>query len=278
MLINTINDFVKIIPTADGTEFDAIQPFLVEAESQLKGLLLGEDLFNAIAALSEDSAVKLQLKVLVANTAYHDAIPYVDMIQTANGFAVVSNSNMAPASKERVERLIKWVGAVLDRNIDILINHVYRNGLLLAEWKKFSSFNDLVNCFFFTGSDFAFYAKVTGNKREQFEKEKGRLIAWQENILAPIVSKAYLAALISQIRDNMLAAGSPNVIHYCKMILAQLIEDNQQQAEKLCNALANILDSNLETYATYASSEEYALKTAAKYENKSDDKAFFFGL
>jgi hypothetical protein len=42
--------------------------------------------------------------------------------------------------------------------------------------------------------------------------------------------------------------------------------------------LANLLDKNLSSYATYAGSSEYALKIAPKYQNKQTDSTFFFGM
>ena len=43
---------------------------------------------------------------IVAFDAFRNAVPHLDLILTPNGFGIVNNSNIAPASKERVERLI----------------------------------------------------------------------------------------------------------------------------------------------------------------------------
>lgn len=42
---------------------------------------------------------------LIAIKAFYHAIPSLDLVLSPNGFAVVSTTNMAPASKERIERL-----------------------------------------------------------------------------------------------------------------------------------------------------------------------------
>lgn len=279
MIISSISDFTNIIPTAEGTQFSAIEPFLSQAENQVKILLLGKDLFDLINAKELTDMAKIQTKVLIAHMAYHDAIPFTDLIQTPTGFAVVSNSNQAPASKERVERLISWVKYAIDRQTDMLINLVYSTPDLLTEWKKFNLFNDLINCFFFTGIDYGFHVNVGAKeKREQFLGDKGKLITFQENILAPVISKAYLDQLITEIRNNNTSAGSANIINQCKMILARLIEGNKEESVKLLNAISNILESNLNTYATYANSDEYKLKTSEKYKNTADAPAFFFGI
>lgn len=278
MLISTISDFVKIIPSAEGTEYSAIEPFLIHAENQIKLWRTGTDLFDAIAALQSTDPAKNQLRTLVAHTAYHFAIPFADVIQTPTGFAVVSNTNQAPASKERVERLISWVEQIVDRSEDALIQIVYTTPALLTEWKKSEQYTQIVNCFFVTGNDYAFHVNVKGKKREQLFLDKGKLIAWQENVLAPVISKAYLDQLITEIRNNTTTPGAGNIINYCKMILARLIEGNQEESVKLLNAVSNILASNLATYTTYAASDEYKLKSSEKYQNTADAPAFFFGI
>lgn len=278
MLISTITEFVRFIPTAEGTDFSAISPFLMQAETDLKANLLGADLLTTIDTLELQDPVKEQAKLLLALMAYRDAIPFVDLIQTPNGFAVVNNSNQAPASKERVERLIEWCEHSIDRNTDILIYQVYSTPALLTQWQKFNGFSDIVNCFFLTGSDYAFHVSVHGKKREKLLQDKGKLIAWQENVLAPVISRDLLYQLIGEFRNNTFSAGSGNVIHYCKMILSRMVEEKKEEAVKLLNAVANVLDSNLATYPAYAASDEYKIKSGTKYENTADSPAFFFGM
>lgn len=278
MLINTISDFTKLIPTSEGTDYSAIEPFLLQAESQIKLWLTGPDLYDAIVALQLTDAAKQQLRILVANTAYHLAIPFADLIQTPNGFAVVSNSNHAPASKERVERLINRIEQVIDFSTDSLIFLVYNTPSLLAQWKKSDRFKQIVNCFFVTGTEYALYTQINGNKHAALNTDKGKLIAFQENILAPVISKVYLDQLIEEIRNNDFSDGFGNVMNYCRMILARLIEGNREETEKLLNSLSNLLDANLSVYTTYAGSDEYKLKSGKKYQNTADAPGYFFGM
>lgn len=279
MLISTITEFISYIHTAEGTDFAAISPFLMQAENDLQLNLFGPDLMSAIEALEPQVVpVKEQTKMLIAFMAYRNAIPFSDLIQTPTGFAVVNNANQAPASKERIERLIAWCEQVIDRATDLLISLVYANPVLLTEWKKFTGFADVVNCFFITGADYALYVSVPGNKRQRFLQDKGKLIAWQENVLVPVISRALVNQLINEVRNNAFTTGSDNVIHYCKMILARMAEEKKDEVVKLLNAVTNILDSNLATYPAYAQSDEYKLKSGTKYENTADSPAYFFGI
>lgn len=276
MLITTIEQFVKFIPTAEGTEFSAIDTYLSEAENQLIGLFLGEDLYQYFETLDAENRMGDIARRLLCLQAYENAIPFVDLIQTNNGFAVVNNSNQLPASKERVERLREWVSVQLYINSDLLIQLLMQSAEALAEWTKFGQFPDLTNTLFLTGIDFANYCKSGDVKRKSFQECKNSLLGWQTNILEPVVSVTYLSQLIDETRANNFTTGSKNVIHYCKMILGALSNGNTDGAQKLCNALSNILDGNLGTYTVYAESPEYALKTTPAYQNLKTDPTYFF--
>lgn len=277
MLVNTIDDFVKVIPTATGTEYSVIEPFLYEADNKFLGQLLGTDLYNYIESLGATNALKLTYIRLLSFQAYENAIPFADLIQTQNGFGVVSNSNIAPASKERVERLREWVSKQIYVNVDLLIQLIYQSTAAMTEWRKFAGFNSLTDCFFLTGEEFSNYTPCQDPKRKYFLDKKSELLAWQTNIIEKLISKGYLSQLIAEMRAVNFTAGSENVIRHCKIILGLLSQGNQEQALKTSNVLSNMLDDNLTTYITYAASPEYALRKTPVYENKLNDPTYFFG-
>lgn len=279
MLINTIEDFVRWIPTASGSEWSALQPHVETAQLDLTRDLLGDDLVAAIKLLPVTDASRIVANKLLAVSAYHAAIPFVDLVQTENGFAVVSNNNLAPASKERVERLIGWCEGQIDGLTDLLITLVMGNASLRAKWTLFEGFKDLVNCFFTTGKDFMNYINSPESlRRKEFMKHKAKLLSWQENIIAPVISKDYLTQLITEIRAQTFDPSSAIVINYCKLVLSALVAGDKNEAEGLLSKISNLLDAKLATYTAYAASEEYALKNATRDVNKADHPTFFFGL
>lgn len=279
LLINTIEDFVRWIPTASGSEWSALQPHVETAQLDLTLNLLGADLNTALMALEVTTVHRIVVNKLLALSAYHAAIPFVDLVQTVNGFAVVSNNNLAPASKERVERLIAWCEGEIDELTDLLIKLVMGNTDLLGKWTLFPEFKEIVNCFFVTGKDFAGFINSTEKlRRKEFLQHKAELLSWQENIIAPVISKNYLAQLISEIRTQSFTPGATNMIGHCKLVLSALVAGNTDQAERLLSKISNLLDANLATYTAYAASEEYALKNATRDVNKADHPTFFFGI
>ena len=276
MIITTIADFIKSIPTATGTKWDAIESFVTSADFEIKTMLIGSDLYNYIAALTGTTALKTTLQNLIAFTAYSKAIPFVDLIQTPTGFAVVNNTNHAPASKERVERLLKWCDKEIDKNTDLLIMQVVDTAQALTEWKKFKRFNNFTNCLFLTGIDFAGYAKTENGSRADFLKVKGTLLAIQKNDLSEALSANYVAELVTQNRNNTLTEKNLFVVESCKLVMAKYVEKEEHEAEELLTQIVVMMEKTLTDYPAYSASAEYALKNMPTYQNKATDSTFFF--
>ena len=79
------------------TLYDKIIPFLEQAQREVERRFIGSMTLNED---EHEAACSL-----IAIKAFYQAIPSLDLVLTPNGFGVVSSNNMAPASKERVERL-----------------------------------------------------------------------------------------------------------------------------------------------------------------------------
>ncbi|WP_269689176.1 hypothetical protein, partial [Klebsiella pneumoniae] len=81
----------------------------------------------------------------------------------------------------------------IDSLTDMFIKSVMSNAELLAKWAIFTDFKEIVNCFFVTGQDFASYPKSNEKKRRsELLRRKAELISWQENVIAPVISKNYM--------------------------------------------------------------------------------------
>ena len=89
-------EFEKFVPSLrDGGEeiYNGIKPYLQPAYWRLKNELKVELMNNKCAPY---------FRRAVYATAAYNALPTLDIVATPNGFGVVSNQNIAPASKERV--------------------------------------------------------------------------------------------------------------------------------------------------------------------------------
>lgn len=101
--------------------FDKIAPHLEVAEAWLTTTFLSE---AVLAELPHEDATNKLLHYarmdVVAEAMLH-AVPQLDLVLTPNGFGVVSNTNIAPASKERVERLLLSLEKMRDDTLAVLL-------------------------------------------------------------------------------------------------------------------------------------------------------------
>ena len=129
-LITTDEQLRMLIPhvfaTAEGepTLFEILSPFIETAEQWAIDTFVPEFIFNEIAAADSfgpNERFRYPLEKLVACHAYMTAIPSLDLILTPNGFGIVSNQNVVPASRERVDALITSLESQRDAAIEALI-------------------------------------------------------------------------------------------------------------------------------------------------------------
>ena len=129
-LITTDEQLRLLIPnvlvTAEGepTLIEKLYPFLETAEQWAIDTFVPEAIFDEIAAddgFGPNERFRYPLEKLVACQAYMTAIPSLDLVLTPNGFGIVSNQNIVPASRERVDALMNSLESQRDSAIEALI-------------------------------------------------------------------------------------------------------------------------------------------------------------
>ena len=112
MLIQNDTELRKYLPNALTTVegetplYDKISPYLSKAQAWLAKHFTGTDILTAIEASAPADQLRELCAHIVAVDAFRRAIPSLDLILTPNGFGIVSNQNIVPASADRVKRLI----------------------------------------------------------------------------------------------------------------------------------------------------------------------------
>lgn len=101
---------------------DKLTSFLDIAEEWVAHTLTSATTFSTIAGYADANIIKTYAAKVVVCEAFKNAVPSLDLILTPNGFGIVSNSNVAPASKERVNRLIDSLEAERDNAIRLLLS------------------------------------------------------------------------------------------------------------------------------------------------------------
>ena len=118
----------NVFATAQGETplFDKVLPWLETAERWLFQQFIGNTFEPSLLAMGENEPVRLTATCVVAHEAMLRAVPSLDLVLTPNGFGIVSNQNVAPASRERVSRLIASLETSRDNAIEQLIMYLFR--------------------------------------------------------------------------------------------------------------------------------------------------------
>ena len=124
-LINNDDTLRQYLPNVFATVkgevslFDKMKVDIDLAENWVIETFVSTKTFNTICGYTADNPIRIITAKLIASEALRRAIPSLDLVLTPNGFGVVSNQNVAPASKERVDRLI---GSLADYRDDCIAN------------------------------------------------------------------------------------------------------------------------------------------------------------
>lgn len=121
--------------------FDKIRPQLEITEQWLHDTIVGD--------IPIDEEKNKMVCTIIACEAFRRSVPSLDLILTPNGFGIVSNNNVAPASKERVERLIASLAEQRDKALGALFNDLRRDdawiGSAQGKWLASSFFSSYEN-------------------------------------------------------------------------------------------------------------------------------------
>ncbi|MDR1339257.1 MAG: hypothetical protein LBK58_04295, partial [Prevotellaceae bacterium] len=207
--------------------------------------------------------------------AYLSGIPFLDVVQTPNGFAVVNNTNHAPASKERVERLLEFVKRRLTAALDFLIEFAFSYSIFRGLWKQEEElFNRHTEIVYLTTNELRRYsANQSATCMDLFTIHPVVLSLQSE--IAGYFSAAYLDELIEKRRNVKLSVFDSHVFRAIQTIAGLKLQ--KASFYHLVESEVNYMIGHPDEYPAYMASAEYKLKMSQKYENRQRHATFFFG-
>lgn len=191
--------------------FEKLAPFIDSAKAWLESEYLGHDDF-----LSERHN-DLALKVLVSR-AFLFAVPSLDLVLTPSGFGVVSTESMAPASKERVERLTSSLESYIKANLEVLVD-VCRQ---YPEWRESDRGRYFGATFFPSLHDYSIYFADTFSS---YDRMRDACIEFET-----ILAKNYLGTtLMTSLRAEAFAFGKDHsdVFNAIRVAIIKLSSTNK---------------------------------------------------
>ena len=268
ILIQNENELRRYIPNAFTTVkgetplLQKLTPYLGSAELWLKQYFTGGVMFEAVQSLATH---------IVVNEAMRQAVPSLDLVLTPNGFGIVSNSNIAPASKERVERLIASLESERDNYIEQLLPLLVQS----EEWRDTEQYRFFASTLFPNIT----LATLCGYHKERWKHYLG--LKHRASFIEQQLSEEYIStAQMNALRNiHFLGTATPVqsiVIEALKQIVTDRLTgggcDNR-------TALADIVETmrkHPQEFPLWHTSPTAALFTPPTFENKKENKGYWF--
>lgn len=282
MLITNDQELRSFLPNALATVegemslYEKLNNYLSEAETWIAANITGTETLAAITADNEDMTRPLLCRIAVCHALLF-AIPSLDLVLTPNGFGIVNNQNIVPASKERVERLIATIEKQRDDTIILLLEKLRKN----AQWVDSDAGRYWAETLF-PNIDVCERMGIKEHLWDGYQRLRPQIIAIETLIAIGFISPELMHDLHGyQFGDmcNSLSADAKSAWAYLltrlqSEVLYQL--GGQPPRQQYLADLVNFIRNNIELFQQWAESDTAQLYTPPVFVNKKEAQGYFF--
>ena len=286
--LNALLPNIQVTVTGETPLIDKLSPFLSATEKWLSDVFTSGAVFDTICQYAEENALRVATTQAVVYEAFRRAVPHLDLILTPNGFGIVSNTNIAPASKERIARLLD----TLLENRDAAISQVLsmlpaESGWLGTKQAQFFAATMFPNMEVTLRFPNPSEPKVDGQRESQgrwmlYLSIREKAIAIEEFFAAQYLSVELMDVLRSEVQSGQYRSMLHQKI--CRILKAVEIRCLQStdptawmhfEHDALFN-IVNTIKENPEEFPEWHSSPTAELYNPPVFENKKGSKGFWF--
>lgn len=261
--------YVPAFRDAETRIFEAVLPYMQQYLDKARNVI----------KIPEDYAGDALVEAYVYRQAAWQTLPHLDLVLTDNGFAVVSNNNLAPASRDRVAALHERLREEKADARDLLLMDLCR----ITAWRDTEACRRLRSSLLWCPMLLRRYGVTAADGRQVFEREYNALLpqvlaAGEE--AARIVSLEQMQWLLEH-QDECDEDGEPDLRsvlrEMCRRFMAAVIADRKPAVRTLAAQIQDFLNRHANDLPEYAASSKFQADNFKPYENKKDDACFFFG-
>ena len=209
-------------------------------------------------------------KRIVALDALYRAIPSLDLVLTPNGFGVVSNQNIAPASKERVANL--RASLLMERDMTILqvvqALHGYDVWCNSVPGKLFGSL-------IIQSIDVSVECGENTPSFRFWQEHRREMLGVQRMIAINFVSPELMSRLCNKLLRAETTENDARLIEMIHAFIVASMKEEKQNYEDLEN-IVNFIKKNPEDFSEWATSDTALLFEDYNFVNKKESKGFWF--
>lgn len=260
----------NVVETVEGETplFNKIRPQLEITEQWLHDTIVGDTLI--------DEEKNRMVCTIIACEAFRRSVPSLDLILTPNGFGIVSNNNVAPASKERIERLVASLGDLRDKALAALLNVLRQD----STWLQSAQGQWLASSFFVLPDEDTTAASAAVRTDDKWEgflmlREKARPI--EQAIAEKWLGQALTARLRATLAGD--PHGTSDTVALARTIRQLVIDEiiSGKRPVKNLDRCVNYIRNNSTLYPEWQSDPVAELfEEKWRFQNKKEAAGYFF--
>ena len=280
-IITSDEQLRKYIPnlfaTAKGETpfYDRLLPWLETAERWLFSQFVGDDYADTFLSLDENEPVRLTAAAVVVHEAFLRGVPSLDLVLTPNGFGIVSNQNVAPASRDRVARLIASLETSRDNAIEQLISYLLRE----EEWYQ-STIRQWFTATLFPNIDLANLCGFTEHRWANYLGLRSKAIDVEQRIAEEFVSPEQLAVFREEVFSmtwdfSLTATSHTQIIERLRSVIVSVLQGNNVPVQSLRD-IVDFMRKHEDHFPEFRASCTYKLFEPPIFENKKENHGYWF--
>lgn len=280
MIINDNTELMKFVPNVvsavegEMTLYEKLQQWLVAAEQWVQRTFTGSEIMARIDVTEDPHLYNAAARVVVSE-ALRLATPSLDIVITPNGFGVVNTANVAPASKERVERLIATLVVTRDQYINFLLSSLagnpYWRGTPQAEWFTATTISWPKACIVATYDE-----KKRGKQWDNFVELRERAKVVEQFIEEECIDKDTL----DDMRQSIMFFSGDSDMHRMAMQLRALVLQELRTGyrdKRAMDRIINFMREHLHSFPMWAESRQRQLyENPPVHRNEKRSSGYFF--
>jgi len=301
-LFKTITDFQLYINVVGTLNIESLKPYEQDSREKYLRPYLGATLLGELLAYQNDGTVPVwsDMEADDVEEALMSLLPYVlgplaafmmleaapalDLKITESGFAVVSNTNLAPASAERVKNFRASMEQTGFGRIETLLRFLEQYQYNYPGWAASDAYSQSTRNFINTAEMFDGIVPIEAS-RLRFMRMRPTMDNVELLQIESVISKELADVIRDQVRDSDLTPDNETLLILIRRAVAYLtagIEIDSKYTQtgvSFLSEVKKVLDANPEDYPEYYTSDCYdSTKTSnAAFENSKDDTLFVFG-
>ena len=245
--------------------------FLDLAEDWVKTIFTSESTFNTICGYTDSNNIKILCSRLVVADALRRAIPSLDIVLTPNGFGVVNTSNLAPASKPRVDRLVGSMLAHRDDCIAALLPEIVGASKWLASDRA-----DFFGATLFPDLGIVdSLGSAQGSRWEKYLELRSQVIDLEASLAEEWFSPELMSALRSENLRGDLTEKRNEIVKQVKAQVVGYLRSGSFNSRRLAD-IVNYIRLNPEFFSEWHQSETAKLFAPPVFRNEKKARGYFF--